>query len=325
MKRWDIDDENIFWSFGIFALTLIILLVLIALFFLAQFCRKRFDWFHYIEDYLKKKLFFGSIIRYMIEAYLKVFHNSLFFLYITASATGSDRQVALSIVLIIVFALWPLFVFIFLQLHCNRPRLDEDKFRDRYGSMYLDNKTDLYLGKELKADRSEAFVYSAYFCLRRLCLVLCFFCFHNSNMMNILFGTLAITTVYVVYIIHIFPHTENYFNYLEVFNECAFMMFTYSFFGYSQSEIGPLLDPELQYKLGNISLYTVGIVYWLNFIVMLFATFFKIRWAIRKIKRFIAKRKAKRALKAQESSVKKREQPIDASDASVSEPKPSCR
>ena len=145
--------------------------------------------------------------------------------------------------LIILFAIWPLFVFIF--LHFFRSRLDEDKFSDRFRSMYLDMKTDLYLGKVLKTDRSEAFVYSTYFCLRRLILVLCFFCFHNSNMMNILFGTLAITTVYVVYIIHIFPHTETYFNYLEVFNECAFMIFTYSFFGYSQSEIGPLLDPEL--------------------------------------------------------------------------------
>ena len=83
MRRFDIEDENLFWSFGIFALVFIMLLILFALYFLFRFLRKKVEAFHYVEDYLMKKLFFSSIIRYMIESYLKVLHNSIFFFYLT--------------------------------------------------------------------------------------------------------------------------------------------------------------------------------------------------------------------------------------------------
>ena len=62
--------------------------------------------------------------------------------------------------------------------------------------------------------------------------------------METIFGCLAITTAYVVYIALSVPHLESYFNYLEMFNECMFMVITYTFIGYSSSENEPLLDPH---------------------------------------------------------------------------------
>ena len=126
MRRFDIEDENLFWSFGIFALVFIVLLFLFVLYILFRFLRKKIEALHYVEDYLMKKLFFSAIIRYMIESYLKVFHNSLFFFYLTRSTTFGTGQVVFSIALIAVFSIWPLFVYIF--LHCFRNRLDDVKF-----------------------------------------------------------------------------------------------------------------------------------------------------------------------------------------------------
>ena len=79
LARWDIDNRNLFWSFGIFALAFIVLGILFGLILLFRFLRQKFSYLSYAEDYLIKKLFFGSIIRYMIESYLKIFHNSIFF------------------------------------------------------------------------------------------------------------------------------------------------------------------------------------------------------------------------------------------------------
>ena len=91
------------------------------------------------------------------------------------------------------------------------------------------------------------------------------------------------------------------------------MVFAYTFFGYNSSE---LLDPHQQYTLGTISLYIVGLVYCVNFFVMLFATGGKIRWAIRKIKILLAKKKVKKALKEQKRLIliNQRRELIDLSD-----------
>ena len=141
----------------------LLLLVLIALYFLVRFLRKRFDWFHYIEDYLMKKLFFSAIIRYMIESYLKVFHNSIFYFIVTQKTSDHKMQIALSVFLIAVFLIWPLFLWVFLI--CFRRRLEEKKFNDRFSSMYLGNKTDSYLDNSMRTDRSMAFLYSVPFCV----------------------------------------------------------------------------------------------------------------------------------------------------------------
>ena len=110
--------------------------------------------------------------------------------------------------------------------------------------MYLDNRTDDYLGGGINTDRSIAFVYNSFFCLRRFFMVICFFIFKDETGMETIFSTLAITTAYVVYITHSSPHCDSYFNYLEIFNECMFVAITYTFFGYASSEIEPLLDPH---------------------------------------------------------------------------------
>jgi len=50
----------------------------------------------------------------------------------------------------------------------------------------------------------------------------------------------------------------------------------------------------------------IGTVYCINFVMMLIATGGKIRWAIRKIKDILAKKKAKKAQMARKKSILKK-------------------
>ena len=59
---------------------------------------------------------------------------------------------------------------------------------------------------------------------------------------------------------------------------------SYSLFGYKVTDIEPLISPEEQWKLGEMSLYLVGVAYFINFAIMIIATVQKIRWAYRKLK-----------------------------------------
>ena len=73
---------------------------------------------------------------------------------------------------------WPVFLTAFLL--GTRERHEEKSFQQKFSSMYLTNKTDCYVGKQLQRNRSLSFLYTVWFCLRRLAFVLCFFFAYNT-------------------------------------------------------------------------------------------------------------------------------------------------
>ena len=90
MKKWGIEDESYFWSLGIFAVFLILLIALTivyGLLRLLQHVSKKSKSAKWVTDYLDKKLFFNGICRFMIESYMTTVHNTLIFLVFSASFT----------------------------------------------------------------------------------------------------------------------------------------------------------------------------------------------------------------------------------------------
>ena len=77
----------------------------------------------------------------MIESNLKTTHNTIFFLSLTGSfATTQDGvKTLVMIIILIIIVLWPLFIAIFLSR--NIQKLPNKEYRDQYGSMYMDTKT----------------------------------------------------------------------------------------------------------------------------------------------------------------------------------------
>ena len=47
-----------------------------------------------------------------------------------------------------------------------------------------------------------------------------------------------------------------------------FIAIAYTFFGFKLTDIAPLVSPEQQWELGELTLYLIGIVYCINFLIM---------------------------------------------------------
>lgn len=77
-----INDPDFFKSLGLFTIILVVMLALLGIYYLIKLC-SNVPCFGKIKILLKKKLFYSSWIRYLIESNLKVTHNSIFFLAIT--------------------------------------------------------------------------------------------------------------------------------------------------------------------------------------------------------------------------------------------------
>ena len=85
LQEAGIEHIGLFWSLGIYALICIILVGLLILYYLISYLMERFRWLKIVERYLRRKLFYSSAIRFMIESNLKITHNSIFYLLMLGS------------------------------------------------------------------------------------------------------------------------------------------------------------------------------------------------------------------------------------------------
>ena len=138
--------KGLFWSLGIYAFIIILLFVLYVLYFLVKYIVKRFPCCKIVQKYMKRKLFFSSAIRFMVESNLKITHNSIYFLLMFGSFKTTKESVSTMFTFLFLgmIVLWPIFLTVFLLY--NRTRLEDHDFQKRFHSMYLRIKTDKYLG-----------------------------------------------------------------------------------------------------------------------------------------------------------------------------------
>ena len=84
-KEKDIPYSNIVMSLGIFGIGLGVLLLILLVYVVIKLMTFRFPFCGRVREKLRGKLFYSVWIRYMIESYLKMSHNCIFFIYISAS------------------------------------------------------------------------------------------------------------------------------------------------------------------------------------------------------------------------------------------------
>ena len=92
MARWDIENTNLFMSFGIFTLMFIFLGIMHTLYYVIHLVATKCRSMRYVENYISKKLFYSGIIRYLVQANLKIVHNSAFFLLLNYGLESSARS-----------------------------------------------------------------------------------------------------------------------------------------------------------------------------------------------------------------------------------------
>ena len=248
------------------------MVVFFALYYLTKFLVNRFPSLALVEKYLNRRLFYRTPIRFMIECYLKISHNSIFFLSIMGSFNTEETLSTIFNIFILVFVLlWPILLFLFLI--CKRNKLERRSFLQRFHSMYLNIKTDNYLKPRFQSNKASCFLYNVIFCVRRLAFVMSLFLLKNMYSCSIFFGFLFNTSLYVLYILETMPHIESYFNLLELFNEIFLLMIIYTLFGYTE---GSNLTYESQWDFAYITITMLSIVFSINIVVMVYTTFKKL-------------------------------------------------
>ena len=92
------------------------------------------------------------------------------------------------------------------------------------------------------------------------------------------------------------PHIDQYFNVLDLFNETFVVLTVYTLRGFSATS---LLDPAQQWTLGYITIAFIALVFVVNFVMMFVVT-------TARVKKYLRKRKAKKAREAAEEKTKKK-------------------
>ena len=166
--------------------------------------------------------------------------------------------------------------------------------------MYLTNKSDRYVNEYFFRNHAMSFLYTVWFCLRRLAFVMCFFITYNDafNHYQCLLGLLLIQTFYLAYIYEYSPHLEPIFNYLERFNELMIVFILYAMIGIISSCGFGILSFITQWTVGYFTTLLIVIVIVVNFVFMLCENFTKLKiiWRKRKYKQKKKKRVKKRQL-----------------------------
>ena len=158
--------------------------------------------------------------------------------------------------MLIIVAIWPLFLTIFLYI--KKKKLNDPKFKRKFISMY----------NGIKQKKFRTLMYTSVFCLRRLLLVCALLVFKGKGIWVIL-AFMAIQTLYFWYMTRIVPHEEAIHNGLEYFNELCVILIQYMMIFFIS---GSGLDPELQWDFGIAVISIVGVVFGVNVIALIFLT-----------------------------------------------------
>jgi hypothetical protein len=116
LKEVGIENNNLFWSFEPYDKFLICLIIIYAIYFSTNYLLRRMPGLKILAKILKQKLFFSASIRFLIEGYLTITHNAIFFLYLKADFTSTKTTftTSLTILVICLILIWPLFMTFFL-------------------------------------------------------------------------------------------------------------------------------------------------------------------------------------------------------------------
>ena len=123
----------------------------------------------------------------------------------------------------IVLFLLPFFIAIKLWLNFEKIENEDEKFADKYGSLYEDMKFE---------DRRTIF-FNTYFMMRRAIFVavVCFAIFHGQIWLQIHLSIL-LTLIQLIYLHTYWPFIDPFFNKMEMVNEYTSIILLYISFGF---------------------------------------------------------------------------------------------
>ena len=227
---------------------LVVLICLILL--LMKFCKPGSK-MHSLFLKIKAKLLWNSVLRFILQGYLKFTISTLFALYLLSfSSEIKSVNAAISIIVFLVLLSMP--VFFGILLHRNRDSLQTPELKAKIGSAYLGTRT---------ADAYQR-LYSSVFLVRRMVYaILTILCISNPNILIHVF--LLTNILYIVYVGLVSPNDTVMSRRMEIFNESGLQLVTYhlALFPLAHSTDG-------EFDWGWSMVGTVGFVFAANLGVM---------------------------------------------------------
>jgi hypothetical protein len=111
---------------------------------------------------ISRLIMFNFWLRYLNTGYLKLAHQSIFFVFFSHKLEEvlSSGAIILNFIYLLIVTVWPVFIYTFLR--ANESLLKYRPFKKRFRELYY----------KLKVRRPSQYLYFMYYCLNRYALVL---------------------------------------------------------------------------------------------------------------------------------------------------------
>jgi hypothetical protein len=123
-------------NLGLLFVAIIGLLIIIAFLLLMRLLAKKFELVDKIVTILSRKLFFNSILRALLEAYLKFSISTWISIKKLDFSTIDTKEEIINVAVILIFPAFTYFI-----LHKYKNKLEDEDFKGRFESLYLNINT----------------------------------------------------------------------------------------------------------------------------------------------------------------------------------------
>jgi len=209
-----------------------------------------------------RKLYYNTLLRFALEVNLKLTHQAITVTWFVGLAS-LQTSVLHGIFLLLLIA-FPISVLYFLLK--NREKLPDRKNIGKYGTLYQGVKTE---------DKSTV-IYSGVFILRRLFMV-CLVVFLQDKAFFKPMIFLWAQVFYIIWAGWTKPHDDKWYNFLERLNETGLSCIGYILF----VQTAFMKDQVVKYHLAWGAIWICVVLYFFNFISMVFVFFRELRHAYR--------------------------------------------
>ena len=120
VRELGIDSKSLAKNLGIIAISLALIVLIVILYLVCKYTCKSQSCWNKIAQYIKRKMFFNGIFRYVIVGYLKLMNQFAQMLLIGLATMEDLRLIFLSMLVVIVLLLWPVLTTAFLIRKRNK-------------------------------------------------------------------------------------------------------------------------------------------------------------------------------------------------------------
>jgi hypothetical protein len=260
------ETSNLLKNLGLLLLAVIGVLCLVVLIWLMRFAAKRFPIVDKIQTMISRKLFFNSILRGLLEAYLKFGIST----WIAVKAFNIDERDdiinAWMTILMTSFVMgFPVFIYVFLRRNAEKLQLED--FKGRFESLYLNVDTSV----------KKSILTVSLFVFRRLIYSINIVLFSGSTCTQ-LFVQFFCCLLMLLFFADVKPMNQPFLNRMELFNEMTLLVCSYFLFAFTDF----VPDANTRFMIGWAFIGLAALNILVNWMALFYKVFSALALIIRK-------------------------------------------